>query len=155
MRLVLLRHGLAVDRADWTGPDDLRPLTASGRRRTRRVVHAVAPLVGRLQAVWTSPWLRAYETAEFAERSWDAPLIVQSWLAGDATDVADHLVHLTQDSVALVGHEPDLGALIGVLTGGPAIPLKKAGVAILSGEPVAGGMQFRLLLTPKAVLGLA
>ena len=155
MRLVLLRHGLALDRADWTGPDDLRPLTASGRRRTRRVVAAVGPVVGRLQAVWSSPWLRAYETAQFAENFWGAPLTVQPWLAGDAADVADHLVYLTHDSVALVGHEPDLGALIGVLTGGPAIPLKKAGVAILSGEPVAGGMQLGLLLTPKAVRGLA
>ena len=45
MRLVLLRHGPAVDRAEWSGPDPLRPLTAAGRERTRRVVRAVAPLM--------------------------------------------------------------------------------------------------------------
>jgi phosphohistidine phosphatase SixA len=155
MRLVILRHGLAVDRTDWAGPDALRPLTPGGRRRARRVVEAVAPLVGRLHAVWTSPWLRAYATAEYAEQAWDAPLVVQPWLAGDASEVAAHIARLPAEDVALVGHEPDLGALIGILTGGPAVPLKKAGLALLAGRPVAGGMRLCLLLTPKAVLGRA
>ena len=51
----------------------------------------------------------------------------------------------------LVGHEPDLGELIGVLCGGPALPLKKAGLALLEGQPCAGGMTATLLLTPPAV----
>ena len=155
MRLVLLRHGRAVDRADWSGPDPLRPLTGEGRRRTRRMVRAVAHLMVGISAIWTSPWVRARSTARLAARAWDLPLEEQGWLAGGLQGAGDRLALLPRHDVVLVGHEPDLGELVAALTGGPVVPLKKAGLAILEGTPVGGGMVLRLLLTPQAVLGPA
>lgn len=67
----------------------------------------------------------------------------------------DQLSHLPGGDTVLVGHEPDLGELIGVLIGAPPIPLRKAGIAVLEGEPAAGGMTLQLLLTPRAALGRA
>ena len=57
------------------------------------------------------------------------------------------------EHVALVGHEPWLGELLAMLClKEPArsvpIPLKKGAVAILEGEPTAGGMTLRALLPP-------
>ena len=155
MRLVLLRHGRAIDREEWSGPDPLRPLTAEGRRRTRQVVKAVAPLLVGMTAIWTSPWVRARDTAKLAARAWDLPLEEHGWLAGGLLGAGDRLGLLPRCDMVLVGHEPDLGELVGALTGGPVVPLKKAGLALLEGTPVGGGMELRLLLTPTAVLGLA
>src|SRR3954454_13818704 len=35
--LLLVRHAAAGDRADWDGPDDLRPLDTRGRRQAERL----------------------------------------------------------------------------------------------------------------------
>jgi 8-oxo-(d)GTP phosphatase len=43
--LVLVRHGRAGDRADWDGPDDLRPLDPRGRHQAQRLAR-VLPLFG-------------------------------------------------------------------------------------------------------------
>ncbi len=155
MRLVLLRHGQAVDRAEWSGPEPLRPLTTAGRARTKRVVRTVAPLMHGMLAVWTSPWSRANATARLAAKAWNLPLEEHGWLAGGLLGAGDRLDLLPRQDTVLVGHEPDFGELIAALTGGPIIPLKKAGIAVLEGSPWGGGMVLRMLLTPAAVLDLA
>lgn len=152
MRLVIVRHAPAVDRAEWEGPDSLRPLTDEGRARAKRVLRTVAPLMAGIGAVWTSPWARALATAEIAADAWSLPLHRHAWLGGNGPAAGDRVADLPDQDTALVGHEPDLGELIGVLIGGPAVPLKKAGIAILDGRAVPGGMVLSLLLTPKAVL---
>lgn len=155
MRLVLLRHGPAVDREEWLGSDPLRPLTADGRERTKRVVRAVAPLMRGALGVWTSPWARAAATARIAAKAWNLPLVEHGWLAGGLLGAGDRLELLPHQDTILVGHEPDFGELIAALTGGPIVPLKKAGIAVLEGQPWGGGMVLKLLLTPAAVLDLA
>ncbi len=153
MRLIIVRHGRAVEREDWSGPDADRPLTLEGRKRTRQVMRAVRQLIRPIDAVWTSPAIRAAATARYAGRIWRAPVTVHAWLAPGAMPAIDQLTHLPGGDTVLVGHEPDLGELIGALIGGPPIPLRKAGIAVLTGEPAGGGMVLELLLTPRAVLG--
>lgn len=161
MPLAILRHGRAVDRAVWTGPDAERPLTTNGQQRTAAVCRGLAGLVARegLSSLWTSPYQRAAQTAVIAEAAWRLSAMQQPWLGAEdwsldaalASLVAAEVVH---NAPILVGHEPDLGDLIGVLTGGPAVPLKKAGFALLHGQPVPGGMQLTTLLRPRDVLQL-
>lgn len=153
MRLILLRHGRAAERSEWSGPDADRPLTADGRLRTRAVVRAARALVRPVDAVWTSPFARAHATALLAGRAWRAPVEIHPWLAAGAMSAMECLEHLPGGDTVLVGHEPDLGDLLGLLMGGPSIPLRKAGIAILTGEPSAGGMTLELLLSPRALLG--
>jgi len=158
MKLAILRHGRAGDRNQWAGDDRERPLTPKGRKRTEAVLLRLWPQFD-LDEIWTSPWLRARQTGEIAARIWKVPLSEQQWLAGDAvtTEDAVRLLAATADpeqALMLVGHEPDLGLLIGHLTGGPAPLLKKAGLAVLDGEPAAGGMLLRALLPPRLVLDL-
>ena len=65
--LVLVRHGRAGDRADWDGPDDLRPLDDRGRRQARRLAE-VLPVFGPT-AVLSVPRTRCTDTvAPLAER---------------------------------------------------------------------------------------
>ena len=65
--LLLVRHASAGDRADWDGPDDLRPLDRKGRDQARRLAE-VLPLFDPT-AVLTAERTRCRQTVEpLAER---------------------------------------------------------------------------------------
>ncbi len=152
MRLTVLRHGEAVDRERWHGDDSQRPLTKEGAKEAVKVLKAAKRIL-KAHEIWTSPWLRARSTAELASTVLKLPLRETAWLAGGAEAIKDRAGHLRDDfDVILVGHEPDLGELIGYLIGGPAVGLRKAGFAVLKGEPRPGGMTIATLIGPKALL---
>lgn len=154
MRLILLRHADAIDREAWHGEDADRPLTRDGAKRLKGVLKALRPLVD-ADEILTSPWLRARATAELAASVWNLPLREADWLAGGAADAAEGIAELRAlGEPVLVGHEPDLGELIGALIGAKAVPLKKAGVAVLEGEAAPGGMRIVAVLSPKVVEAL-
>ena len=44
MDCVLLRHGIAVERDEWEGPDGDRPLTEHGAKRVRQVAAGLSRL---------------------------------------------------------------------------------------------------------------
>jgi phosphohistidine phosphatase SixA len=150
MRLYILRHGKAAKRGDWDGDDAERPLTRNGVDHAERTVAALRPLVA-AHEILTSPWTRARQTAEIASAAWRLPLREVPWLAGDAAIPADIATYLApRADVVLVGHEPDLGALVAFLSGG-RVELKKCGFAVLEGDPVAQGMRLVGLLTPRLI----
>ena len=65
IRIYLVRHGIALDHADRGDlPDDDRPLTGKGRRRFRRGARAFARLGEQLDFIFTSPLIRAAQTAQ-------------------------------------------------------------------------------------------
>lgn len=150
MRLYLLRHAPAIDRQDWAGDDAERPLTADGERLARKLLKNLRTLL-RADEILTSPWRRARQTAELAAERFGLPLREADWLAGGAADPEEACSNLTGGDILLVGHEPDLGQLIGHLTGGATVALKKAGLAVLVGEATAGGMALRALLDAKTI----
>ena len=67
MRIIVVRHGQAVPKKGWTGPDDERPLLGRGRRQAARL----RKVIGRQQPtrVLSSPALRCLQTVQpLAER---------------------------------------------------------------------------------------
>lgn len=165
MRLVLLRHGPAGERDPLRWPDDRdRPLTEKGVERTREAVCGIARLESRFTHVLTSPLARAEQTATALvdeldlEGGWE-PL--ESLVPGGSwRKTLTSLEALPTDSVvALVGHEPDLGKLAGVLLfGAPrALPLKKAGACSIDFETkaAAGTGDLRWFLPPRVLRHLA
>lgn len=58
-----VRHGPAVDAQEWRGPDFDRLLTEKGRERMARVANRLAKLHRTLDAIVTSPLVRAKQTA--------------------------------------------------------------------------------------------
>src|SRR6202140_5468933 len=65
MRLYLVRHGVAVDREDPDSPPDTeRPLTPKGVKKSHAAAVGLRALGVKPDAVLTSPWLRAVQTAE-------------------------------------------------------------------------------------------
>ncbi len=158
--LLVVRHGPAGDREEFarTGrDDDERPLTAKGIRQMRRAAGGLVELIESVDTLGTSPLVRARETAAIVAEAWDvAPDEVGAlgegdrrgmlrWVRNTAAVVArkrrkSHPADAAHVTVAIVGHEPDLGAFIAwLLSGRPAeavgdpwIELKKGGACLLS-----------------------
>ncbi|HVP15449.1 MAG TPA: histidine phosphatase family protein, partial [Terriglobales bacterium] len=145
-------------------PDDgLRPLTVRGTARTRLAVRGLLRLEPGISSVLTSPLLRAMETARLlcAELDGVKPETLDALASGGSRRrVLERLARSKADTiVALVGHEPDLGRLIGtMLFGAPAaVPLKKAGACAIAfvGAPRADEGQLLWLLPPRTLRRLA
>ena len=154
MRLTLLRHGPAVDREKWSGADADRPLTEAGNDLTISTIKAARGLIKAVE-IWTSPWVRARQTAELASGLWKLPLREVEWLAGEVMPASERAARLQPHTdVVLVGHEPDFSELVRFLCGAK-IELKKAGLVVLKGTPRQGEMVLRSLMTPKQVMELA
>jgi phosphohistidine phosphatase len=165
--LLIVRHGPAGDRDEWakTGQgDDARPLTPRGIREMRRAARGLRQLVGSVDAIGTSPLVRASETAAILGRAFDvspveAPAIgdgdrhgILRWVRSTAA-VRAKKRRGERITIAIVGHEPDLSASIcWLLTGRPTEPwteMKKGGACLLSftGRPKPRQAHLRWLLT--------
>ena len=154
MKLLLIRHAIAVEREAFEGDDGKRPLTREGIGRMRRAARGLARLVPAIDVLASSPLERASHTARIVGGVYGIPSVVETaTLAPDAAPAKflDWLKRLQAGDEALiacVGHEPDLGRLATwLLSGGPRgfLPMKKGGAALLdfSGTPKAGGATLR------------
>lgn len=123
MKLLLLRHAIAADRATFaaTGKEDrLRPLTEDGRKKMRRIGDTLAGLLPQLALIATSPYDRARESAEILARAYpERPVLSERpELAPGGTSAALLKFLQAQKSlpvVAFVGHEPNLSQFAGWL----------------------------------------
>ncbi len=135
MLVYLVRHAIATPRGDDTA-DEERPLTDKGIARMEEIVEGLGGLGVALDEIWTSPLVRARQTADILAGldGFSGPLRTVGALApgGDEADVIQLLIRSNVESVALVGHEPDLGDLCARLLtsrGDGFICLKKGAVA--------------------------
>jgi phosphohistidine phosphatase len=156
MIVYLLRHGTAEEPRPGLG-DGQRALTAEGRAKLERAQKAWRRLVELPEAVLVSPLLRAQETAQAfaaAVAFTGEPTTVHDLLPGAAPSAALERIREFQlsgaSAVALVGHEPHLGALLGLLLTGSerhAVPLKKGmlvGIELPSVASLIGQLLFAL-----------
>jgi phosphohistidine phosphatase len=140
--LYLLRHAIAVERgtAGYRRDRD-RPLTPEGEKKMRRIARGLQALELPFDAILSSPFVRARQTAEIVAALFQAEdrLAFTEALAVGGDHQA--LIGEIQDrytkarSLLLVGHEPSLSILISTLLGGDSsfsIVLKKGGVCKLS-----------------------
>jgi phosphohistidine phosphatase len=161
MELLVIRHGIAVERAPDAdeSADAARPLTTRGRRRFKRAVRGLGRLGLVIDHALTSPKRRALETAELLR-----PVLVDRdhlhttpLLAGPPrAELLSEIAALGSTRVAVVGHEPHLGALLALLTmgvtdHGEALELKKGAVAWITGTPAPAGMRLLAVLPPKVL----
>ncbi len=163
MELYIIRHAEAVARGQGdVNADADRPLTEHGHAQA----HALAPALQqhgvRLDVILTSPLLRARQTAEGLLERWADPKPELRQCDELAPDVKSGklgrvLRKLRKESVALVGHQPDLSAHIGWLIGSKKaqLDLAKAGIARIAcaESPDKGTGMLVWLITPEWFLG--
>ncbi|MEA2424232.1 MAG: phosphohistidine phosphatase [Thermoleophilaceae bacterium] len=131
--LWLLRHGDAVGQAP-SGRDADRELTARGEAQARAAGSALRRLEVDFAAVYTSPKVRAYETARLACEAMGIPEpIVHPPLREDfsASDALALVRSVDGDRVLVVGHNPDFAQVVFDVAGG-RVAFKKGGVAALA-----------------------
>ena len=166
MHLLLVRHASAEDRAAFAAAgrdDDRRPLTERGARRMRRGAAGLASELERLDAIATSPLVRAVQTADILAEAF--PRAARETLpalapGGDRPTLLAWLAGQGRECVAMVGHEPDLSELAAWLLTAEARPFmdfKKGAVCLLvfDREPRAGDAELIWHLAPRQLRALA
>ncbi|HXZ56899.1 MAG TPA: phosphohistidine phosphatase SixA [Gaiellaceae bacterium] len=116
MQLYLVRHAEAADGE----PDELRPLTADGRRAARTLGERLAAEGVHPDAVLTSPLLRARETgAELARPVGLEPEPDERLAPGATAESVRAAAEERGETIVVIGHQPDCGRIAAELAGGP------------------------------------
>jgi phosphohistidine phosphatase len=158
--LYLLRHGIAVDPVSSGLPDDARPLTEKGIKRMRQIAIGLRALDLPLEAIVTSPLIRARETAEIvvdtlglADRLEKSNVLATG---SDPAAIERWLRNRAEAHLMLVGHNPTLSDLVSLLVIGakksPICDLKKGGIAALVRTPDSSGLYELSWLAPPRLL---
>jgi len=158
MKLYLVRHAIAEDVRE-SEDDSLRPLTEKGREKMRRIAQALEELGVQPDLIVSSPYVRASQTAsilakglkykeELAYSDFLVPMAEPDDMIGEINE------KFSVDELMLVGHEPNLSSLAGVLLAGSpdlSINFKKGGVCCLSVDDLHYDRTATLewLVTPK------
>jgi phosphohistidine phosphatase len=161
MEVYLIRHGIAADRGTFAD-DELRPLVKKGRDKTTLVAKRLVSVGLKFDLLLSSPLVRAYQTAEILLQEGltqtietFAPLKPDGAIAEWLEWLQQYQLQHPDATIALVGHQPDLGNWAEMLIWGTIrgqIELKKAGVIGLKiptiGTPITRSTLF-LLTAPK------
>ena len=167
MKLYLLRHAEAYPVGHRGCRRDFdRPLTPKGRKTTLEVANGLSALKVELDAIWTSPAIRALQTAELVARRLKLrqQLHLVDELAPGAV-LAELIARLHREvqgkakAVMLVGHEPAMSEVVSRLVRGDAqvaLDFKKAALCRLEVEEVVLGKCAVLewMLPPKLLARL-
>ena len=155
--IILLRHGIAEEKSA-DGTDEARKLTAEGRARMREVARGLAELFPKLDAIYTSPLIRAVETAQAVAKAYGKEVKIHT--AGQLTPGSDAkafralLAEAPHRRAVYVGHEPTLTnfflALLGVRKPKGVVELKKGGCYVVS-IAADGAVSLEYVLAPRVL----
>jgi phosphohistidine phosphatase len=161
--LYLVRHAIAAERGEDWPDDDKRPLTARGVSRFKESVTGLSRLGVAVDEIFTSPLIRAKQTADLLAAGLPGkPSVKVLDALSPGHTPGSLLAQLAKNArrrrIALVGHEPALGELAAHLIGaGRALPFKKGGVCRIDVESLtsrrAGALNW--FLTPRVLRGLS
>ena len=161
MQLYIVRHGIAIDREDPECPPEAeRYLTEEGVERTKQVAEAVAALGIHADLMFSSPYVRATQTAVIFASELEYPKQkirrTDSLLPG--AEPGAFLRELAREkdvsTVLCFGHAPHVDGLLAAAVGASRhiTSMKKAGVALVELKRLSPpNGQLVWLITPKLV----
>ncbi|MBK7451198.1 MAG: phosphohistidine phosphatase SixA [Anaerolineales bacterium] len=164
MNLYLIRHAIAEEESS-SGEDSQRALTDKGAKKMRQVAKGLKILGIEFDFILSSPYLRAYQTAEILGDVFKMKKkVVQSENLTPMGDPDLLLAEINEkysvNSLAIVGHEPYLSTLVSLLVAGGApveMTFKKGGICHLSTDDLHHTRKATLewLLTPGVMVEIA
>jgi phosphohistidine phosphatase len=163
MELIIVRHADAGDRDARKYPDDdERPLSAKGKRVMARVARGMKRAGMQIGSICDSGLVRARQTSEIVARRFGIKSSAIRLMKELEPDVAPARTAAALsklgpfENLALVGHEPQLGRLVGYLVAGGGqldVTLKKSGVCRLRADRWSRGSASLLELIAPRTLG--
>lgn len=164
MQLYIIRHGIAAEKTEYKN-DEERPLIEKGRQKTEKVAQRLLDSGIHFDLILTSPLVRAKQTAEILHESGLSDQLEEFPALAPDGNIQDWVnwwlksrYNLDESSLALVGHEPDLGNWAETLIWGQSqgkLVIKKSGVIGLElpvGIDPRGKSNLFLLSSPKFLL---
>ena len=159
MEVYLIRHGIAAERGTYIN-DDERPLIDKGIIKTKKVAQSLKEVGVSFDAILTSPLVRAKQTADILFEAGLSSQVEFFSALSPGGNIQDFVTWQCQKkyqnkSVALVGHQPDLGMWTEMLVWGTAqgkLVVKKAGVIgvkFSDNNNLIGNGELFLLSSPK------
>lgn len=155
--LYLIRHGIAAERGTYAN-DDERPLIDTGRKKTEKVARRLYNLGLRFDRILTSPLVRAKQTATILQKAGLSSQVEELTALVPDSDLNLGLQWLAEQgdrTLALIGHQPDLGNWAEMLVWGSIrekLIVKKAaviGLKLPESGTLAGNSELFLLASPK------
>lgn len=157
LELYLVRHADAGDSSLWAGDDADRPLSKKGRRQAKALGRTLKNLGLHVDAVITSPLVRAVQTAKPLAKATGVDVVTDERLGygfgkRELAAIVGQVGPAMQP-VVLVGHDPGFTEVASLLTG-TSIGMAKGALArvdLPDGRARAGGGELRWLLPPDAI----
>lgn len=161
MRVLFIRHAVALDREAFFEDDLLRPLSEEGSAKAAKVFAVYKNLFSPPELIVTSEAVRAKQTAELLSRAFDNTKQLITPLLNPGTDYNNFKKLIASldhkcESIAVVGHEPDFSLILGsVLTGGGILYLNVKKASCIEVELGRDGRgELKSMITPKQALKL-
>jgi phosphohistidine phosphatase len=159
MEIYFLRHGDAGAAEGWKGSDAERPLSKEGTAQMEKEAAAIARLRPALDAILTSPLVRAQQTARIVAKKLRLAqaLVVEKRLApGFGTTELKQVLKERRASrgLMLVGHEPDFSRIISACIGGGSVEVKKGSLIRVDVDDISSLTGFLVWLLPPRALAL-
>jgi len=130
--VVFLRHGIAEEQTAGKRDED-RGLTREGHARMKQVARGLESALPKVQAIYSSPLLRAVQTALWVSKGYKSKVNISTTdllAPGTATKQLLAFIRAIPEQRAIfIGHEPTLTVAMASLTGIglTALELKKGG----------------------------
>lgn len=156
MRILLIRHSIAMEREGWQDDDLLRPLTEKGEKVAKDFFKKLTKIYPSLDAVITSKAIRAFKTADILLKAYPTAQSETETLLNPGCSFDDFCTLLNKyrehEIVAFVGHEPDFSTITSRLIGADFISmrLKKPSIVEIELEGNCAGT-LRNLISPKVL----
>jgi phosphohistidine phosphatase len=161
MQLYIVRHGIAIDREDSKSPPEAeRYLTEEGVERTKQVAEAVAALGIHADLMFSSPYVRAMQTAAIfaSELEYSKQKVRQTDGLLPGAEPGAFLRELAREkdasTVFCFGHAPHVDGLLAAAVGASRhiTSMKKAGVALVELKRLSPpNGQLVWVITPKLI----
>lgn len=170
MKLLIVRHAIALDRDEWakiSKDDGERPINEVGAKKMKKVAKGLVALLGEEPSyVISSPLLRAKQTADLLLNEMPSATFVETEILAPGQDPQAFVSYLRTsvingtELVACVGHEPHLNRVVSWLVSKSRNgigDLKKGGACLLEfkGDVAAGKADLVWLMTSRQLRAFA
>ncbi|MCI4399058.1 MAG: histidine phosphatase family protein [Campylobacteraceae bacterium] len=154
MKLLFVRHALALSRVSWLRDDMERPLSDKGIINAKKFFKELSKIYDTPDVIFCSDAVRAKETAHIFAKSFKGSRLLQTSLLNPGASFDDFKKLFDEqhyESVAIVGHEPDLSQIIGEIVAPGAhfsLEFKKSGVVEVEMDEEFRGV-LKAVIPPK------